>query len=119
MMTPTSRKERKLDALHQVMDVVGRLPGRERSGDCLRGIECQPHRHDDDEILYLLDGEAMVQVGEDLQFVAVGDFVMIPRDAVHAIWPAHAGETFHAFSLAVNFAGECAVANPLAVEVGN
>jgi mannose-6-phosphate isomerase-like protein (cupin superfamily) len=109
----------KLDTPHQATDVVDRLPSREHSGNCLRGIEWQPHRHDDDELFYLLDGEAVVQVGEDMQLVAAGDLVFIPRDVVHAIWPARAGETFHAFSLAVNFAGECAVTKPLATEVSN
>jgi len=115
----TSRREPKLNAPPQIMDLVGRLPSRERSGDCLRGAECQPHRHDEDEIFYLLDGEAIIQVGEDTQLVTAGDLVMVPRDVVHTIWPAEPGTTFHAFSLAVNFAGECTVSNPLATGVGD
>ena len=123
--SPTSQSYRrhagrgKLDTLHPVTDVVGRLPGLERSGDCLRGSECQLHRHDDDELFYLLDGEAMVQIGEDIALVGAGDLVMIPGGSVHTIWPAHAGKTFHAFSFAVNYVGECAVTNSLAADVGD
>ena len=54
---------------------------------------CAPlHRHSrEDEYSFVLEGRMGAQLGDDVVFAAVGDFVFKPRDQWHTFW--NAGDT--------------------------
>ncbi len=70
------------------------------------GSRLEPHRHDSHEFYYLLSGQALMQIETEEQKVGPGDLVHIPRNAVHSIRPATAGEAFRALAFAVSFEPE-------------
>ncbi len=44
----------------------------------------QPHiHHNEDEAMYVLDGECTVRVGEQISTLGPGAFIFMPRDLVH------------------------------------
>jgi quercetin dioxygenase-like cupin family protein len=53
----------------------------------------EPHRHEQPELWYILEGQAMVRLGEDEQVVSGGDLIVIEpwvdhglRTADRAVW---------------------------------
>ncbi|HJZ49023.1 MAG TPA: cupin domain-containing protein [Roseiflexaceae bacterium] len=51
-----------------------------------------PHLHQrEDEISYVLDGDLTVQVGEQVQVVSAGAYIVKPRGIMHTVW--NAGQT--------------------------
>jgi quercetin dioxygenase-like cupin family protein len=51
------------------------------------GTQLEPHSHDSDEVYYLLEGQAMMRVGEETAPLSPGDLVRIPPNQIHSIWP--------------------------------
>ena len=50
------------------------------------GGSTAPHHHvKTEEIYYILEGQAVIRVGDDLRQVTVGDAIAIPPGAVHQI----------------------------------
>jgi quercetin dioxygenase-like cupin family protein len=52
---------------------------------CPQGSGPGPHTHEQDEQLYVLDGELTVRVGDQLLEAASGWFLSIPRSTVHSL----------------------------------
>jgi quercetin dioxygenase-like cupin family protein len=53
------------------------------------GVRAEPHFHNTHEFFYFLEGSATVQVEQEARLCQPGDFIRIPRNAVHTV---HAGE---------------------------
>jgi quercetin dioxygenase-like cupin family protein len=47
------------------------------------GMRAEPHYHDTHEFFYILEGSAVVQIESEARVCKVGDFIRIPRNAVH------------------------------------
>jgi quercetin dioxygenase-like cupin family protein len=67
------------------------------------GARLAPHAHNSHEFYYLLRGEAMMQIEDELRRVGPGDLIHIPPNAGHSIWPTDSGEGFRGFAFAVSF----------------
>lgn len=63
------------------------------------GVRAEPHRHDTHEFFYILDGSAVVQVENEAHLCEAGDFIRIPRNAVHTARAGSAGVRALAFSV--------------------
>jgi quercetin dioxygenase-like cupin family protein len=50
------------------------------------GYHSNPHRHDCEQINYVLEGEVWVFLENDAFLMKKGDFSRIPRDALHWAW---------------------------------
>jgi len=50
------------------------------------GYHSNPHRHDAEQINYVLDGEVWVFIEDDAFLMQTGDFSRIPRNALHWAW---------------------------------
>lgn len=55
------------------------------------GAKAEPHYHDTHEYYFILEGEAVVQIGDEARRVGPKDLVYIPPNAVHTIWPVDGG----------------------------
>lgn len=51
---------------------------------CPQGSGFGPHTHDQDEQVYVLEGDLTFRVGEHLRVVSAGSFLLIPRGTVHS-----------------------------------
>jgi mannose-6-phosphate isomerase-like protein (cupin superfamily) len=58
----------------------GVMAGLLRSGNHDGGLHRQPHH---EELLIVVEGEAEFRVGDETRHIRPGDFVFVPRDAVH------------------------------------
>ncbi|HEY3935962.1 MAG TPA: cupin domain-containing protein [Bryobacteraceae bacterium] len=47
------------------------------------GVRAEPHYHDTYEFFYILEGSAVLQIETEARVCRVGDFIRIPRNAVH------------------------------------
>jgi quercetin dioxygenase-like cupin family protein len=47
------------------------------------GVRAEPHYHDTHEFFYILEGSAVLQIENEARVCRVGDFIRIPRNAVH------------------------------------
>ena len=47
------------------------------------GARAEPHFHDTHEFFYILEGSAVVQIENEARICRPGDFIRIPRNAVH------------------------------------
>ena len=56
------------------------------------GYHSNPHRHDAEQLNYVLDGEIWVVIGEDGFLTRKGDFCRIPRNALHWAWNRSDGD---------------------------
>jgi quercetin dioxygenase-like cupin family protein len=59
----------------------GVMAGLLRSGKSAGGLHRQPNH---EELLIVLEGEADFRVGDEVRRVRPGDFIFVPRDAVHS-----------------------------------
>ena len=78
---------RGINMVHKVD--AGRLEGGLliMEGEIAPGGLIPPHTHSrEDECSYILDGEMMVQVGEDVITAASGSYIIKPRGIAHALW---------------------------------
>ncbi len=50
------------------------------------GYHSNPHRHDAEQINYLLEGEVWVFIEDDAFLMKAGDFSRIPKNALHWAW---------------------------------
>ncbi len=50
------------------------------------GYHSRPHKHDTEQMNYVIDGEIWVFVEDQFFLVKAGDFYRIPRNAVHWGW---------------------------------
>ena len=50
------------------------------------GYHSNPHRHDAEQLNYMLDGEVWVFVENDAFLMQSGDFSRIPKNALHWAW---------------------------------
>lgn len=50
------------------------------------GYHSNPHRHDAEQLNYLLDGEVWVFIEDDAFLMKAGDFSRIPKNALHWAW---------------------------------
>ena len=50
------------------------------------GYHSHPHRHDAEQINYMLDGEVWVFIEDDGFLMKTGDFSRIPKNALHWAW---------------------------------
>jgi quercetin dioxygenase-like cupin family protein len=67
------------------------------------GSRLEPHRHDTHEFYYILEGDAMMQIGDEEAKLSKGDLVHIPRNEVHSIWPTGPSERFRGLAFAMSF----------------
>src|SRR5215831_10963545 len=58
----------------------GFMAGVLQCGDHLLAMHRQPNH---EELLVILEGEATFRVGDELREIRAGDFVFVPRNAVH------------------------------------
>ncbi|MGH7785516.1 MAG: cupin domain-containing protein [Candidatus Binatia bacterium] len=58
------------------------------------GADYQPHSHDHDESLWVLDGEITFGAGGQTLRLAAGDRLMLPRGTVHTAQAGAAGATY-------------------------
>lgn len=58
------------------------------------GADYQPHSHDHDESLWVLDGEISFGAGGRTLRLAAGDRLMLPRGTVHTAHAGAAGATY-------------------------
>jgi quercetin dioxygenase-like cupin family protein len=56
------------------------------------GYHSNPHRHDAEQLNYVLEGEIWVFIGEDGFLTKKGDFCRIPRNALHWAWNRSDGD---------------------------
>jgi quercetin dioxygenase-like cupin family protein len=47
------------------------------------GVRAEPHYHDTHEFFYILEGSAVLQIENEARVCRAGDFIRIPRNAVH------------------------------------
>lgn len=47
------------------------------------GVRAEPHYHDTHEFFYILEGSAVIQIENEARICRRGDFIRIPRNAVH------------------------------------
>ncbi|MFL6451334.1 MAG: cupin domain-containing protein [Bryobacteraceae bacterium] len=47
------------------------------------GVRAEPHYHDTHEFFYILEGSAVIQIEKEARICRAGDFIRIPRKAVH------------------------------------
>jgi len=52
------------------------------------GADYQPHAHDHDESLWVIQGEMTFGVGEERYTLRAGDRLMLPKDTVHTAFTA-------------------------------
>ncbi|MHB8731450.1 MAG: cupin domain-containing protein [bacterium] len=50
------------------------------------GYHSKPHRHDCEQLNYLIDGELWIFVEQEGYLLKPGDFLRIPRNVVHWAW---------------------------------
>lgn len=50
------------------------------------GYHSRPHKHDTEQMNYVIDGEIWVFVEQEFFLVKAGDFYRVPRNAVHWGW---------------------------------
>jgi quercetin dioxygenase-like cupin family protein len=50
------------------------------------GYHSRPHKHDTEQMNYVIDGEIWVFVEKEFFLVKAGDFYRVPRNAVHWGW---------------------------------
>ena len=50
------------------------------------GYHSNPHRHDAEQLNYLLEGEVWVFIEDDAFLMKAGDFSRIPKNALHWAW---------------------------------
>jgi gentisate 1,2-dioxygenase len=50
------------------------------------GYHSKPHRHDCEQLNYLVDGELYIFIEDEGYLLRPGDFLRIPRNAVHWAW---------------------------------
>ena len=63
------------------------------------GVRAEPHFHDTHEFFYILEGSATVQIGLEARICGRGDFIRIPRNAVHTARAGKDGVRALAFSV--------------------
>jgi quercetin dioxygenase-like cupin family protein len=63
------------------------------------GVRAEPHYHDTHEFFYILEGSAIVQVEKEARLCGPGDFIRIPRNAVHSARAGSTGVRALAFSV--------------------
>jgi quercetin dioxygenase-like cupin family protein len=63
------------------------------------GVRAEPHYHDTHEFFYILEGSATVQVETEARVCKPGDFIRIPRNAVHTARAGSSGVRALAFSV--------------------
>lgn len=98
--------------LHQSVKVWGFIPKfsayEETKGTYLEaveefwlnpGVRAEPHFHNTHEFFYFLEGSAVVQVEQEARLCRLGDFIRIPRNAVHAVRAGENGVRALAFSV--------------------
>lgn len=60
------------------------------------GARSRPHTHDTDQLIYVIEGEAVIAVaGSEDQVVEAGQFVMLPADVPHMHGATDAGTSTH------------------------
>jgi quercetin dioxygenase-like cupin family protein len=67
------------------------------------GSRLEPHRHDTHEFYYILEGQATMQISDEVADVGPGALVHIPRNVVHSIWPTDPDKPFRGLAFAVSF----------------
>lgn len=55
------------------------------------GYHSKPHRHDAEQLNYVLEGEAYIFIGDEVIHAKAGDIVRIPSNVIHWSWVT--GET--------------------------
>lgn len=50
------------------------------------GYHSKPHKHDSEQMNYMLAGEAYVFIGDEVVHARQGDIVRIPRNVIHWSW---------------------------------
>ena len=63
------------------------------------GVRAEPHFHDTHKFFYILEGSATVQIGLEARICGRGDFIRIPRNAVHTARAGKDGVRALAFSV--------------------
>ncbi len=63
------------------------------------GMRAEPHYHDTHEFFYILEGSAILQIENEARVCRVGDFIRIPRNAVHTGKALEGGVRALAFSV--------------------
>ncbi len=58
------------------------------------GATYEPHAHDHDESLWLIDGEITFGIGSQHYRLRVGDRLILPRGTVHTAHAGKAGATY-------------------------
>jgi mannose-6-phosphate isomerase-like protein (cupin superfamily) len=66
------------------------------------GVALEPHSHDSDEFYYLLEGSAIMRVGDEEAEVTVGDLIRTPPNTVHSI-RATGDDGFRALAFATSY----------------
>jgi quercetin dioxygenase-like cupin family protein len=68
------------------------------------GYHSIPHRHDLEQLTYVVSGETWMFIGEDGFIATVGDFFRVPRNEVHWSWNTGSGNlvTFQSFAPALD-----------------
>ena len=49
------------------------------------GADVHPHRHEQEEVFYVIDGELEVRIGEQVALVRGGDVAIVPSQTEHAV----------------------------------
>jgi quercetin dioxygenase-like cupin family protein len=63
------------------------------------GVRAEPHYHDTHEFFYILEGSAILQIENEARVCRAGDFIRIPRKAVHTGKALEQGVRALAFSV--------------------
>lgn len=50
------------------------------------GYHSKPHKHDSEQLNYMMAGEAYVFIGDEIVYARAGDIVRIPRNVIHWSW---------------------------------
>jgi quercetin dioxygenase-like cupin family protein len=70
-----------------------------------KGAALEPHSHNSDEFYYMLEGEAIMTVGDEEQRVVKGDLIRTPPNTIHTIRTIGDG-TFRAIAFATSYMAE-------------
>jgi len=98
--------------MHQAVKVWGFIPKfsayEETKGTYLEaveefwlepGVRAEPHYHNTHEFFYILEGSATVQIENEARICKPGDFIRIPRNAIHTGRAGAGGVRALAFSV--------------------
>jgi quercetin dioxygenase-like cupin family protein len=58
------------------------------------GADYQPHSHDHDESIWVVEGEMVFNVAGSALRLRVGDRLMLPKGTVHSAHPGSSGATY-------------------------